>query len=307
MLPRNDATPLADRVAGLAPPVIVFCKSHSGSRLLAAAMEHLGVFMGVGLNESLDAVSMLPLVEHVVTRHHPDFAAWRRTGTDVEAARLLEKGLAAHFGDRGRPTGPWGWKLCETVYAVPVIEAAFPGARYIHLVRDGRDVAFCDHAVPDTPFWKKVYFGTDRLMAWRGRRLGSKDYHRASHVFNATHWSASVGLGRTYGALLGPRYLEVRYEDLCRRFHDEMARVASFVGVAFPEATLDPLAGRVSTASIGKHRKRPARSVREVLEIESPLLLALGYVDADPLARPSRSLRRRLSAWWHGGDRRAAA
>ncbi|MEI7780613.1 MAG: sulfotransferase [Planctomycetota bacterium] len=304
---RPDATPLAAHAAGFAPPVVVFCKSHSGSRLLAAALQRLGVFLGEVLNESLDALPMLPVVEHVVERHHPDFTRWHRDGSDAETGPLLERALDAHFGGRPRSTKPWGWKLCETVYAVPVIEAAFPGARYIHLIRDGRDVAFCDHAVPDTPFWKKVSFGTDRITAWRGRRLGYKDYHRQSHIFNAAHWCASVGLGRTYGALLGPRYLEVRYEDLCHRFPESMARIAAFIGIEPCAEALTTIAARVSTGSIGKHRERPTRILRQVLEIESPLLLSLGYLDTDPLAKPPRSLRRRVSGWWHGSERRRAA
>jgi len=304
---RISATPLTAITAGLASPVVVFCKSHSGSRLLAAALQRIGVFLGDVLNESLDALPMLPLVEHVVLRHHPDFTAWWRDGGDATVSELLDRGLAAHFGDRPRSAAPWGWKLCETVYALPVIEAAFPAARYIHLVRDGRDMAFCDHAVPDTPFWKKVYFGSDRVMALRGRRLGYKDYHRESHVFNAAHWSASVSLGRTYGAVLGSRYLEVRYEDLCRRFAEEMARIAAFVGIVPCAESLAALGRQVSLTSIGKHRQQPAAALREVLEIEAPLLLALGYLDADPRARPSRSLRRRAVTWWRGSGRRAAA
>jgi hypothetical protein len=304
---QHAAAPFAAPFAGLAPPVVVFCKSHSGSRLLAAALERLGIFMGSVRNESFDALPFVPLVEQVVARHHPDFKAWHRESPDPETTRLLDAAVAAHFGDRPRSVAAWGWKLCETVYAVPVIEAAFPRARYIHLVRDGRDVAFCDHAVPDTPFWKKVYFGTERLRVRHGRRLNYTDYHRASHVFNALHWCASVGLGQTYGALLGPRYLEVRYEDLCRHFTAEMARIAAFLGVEYRDADLAPLATGVSTAAIGKHRTRPTRVIREVLDIETPLLLALGYLDADPLAGPARSLRRRVAAWWQGGGRHAAA
>jgi hypothetical protein len=169
------------------------------------------------------------------------------------------------------------------------------------------DVAFCDHAVPDTPLWKKVYFGTDRLMTWQGRRLSHKDYHRGSHVFNAAHWLASVSLGRTYGAMLGPRYLEIRYEDLCRDFLGQMAVVADFLGMERRRGPLAEFASCVSAASIGKHRLRPVAAVREVLEIETPLLLSLGYLDTDPLAKPSRSLRRRLSAWMGRTPERNAA
>lgn len=303
-----DATPFAEIQAGLAPPVVVFCKSHSGSRLLASVLQRMGVFMGAERNESLDALPFLPLVEHVVDRHHPGFTDWRgREGGDARLAALVRDGIGRHFGGGPAPAGPWGWKLCETVYALPVIDAVFPAARYIHLVRDGRDVAFCDHAVPDTPFWKKVYFGTDRIMAWRGRRLGFKDYHRHSHIFNAQHWCASVGLGRAYAAMLGPRCLEVRYEPLCLDFPREAARIARFLGLTPRPEDLAAQQARITTGSIGKHRGRPAARLREVLEIEAPLLLSLGYLDSDPLAKPPRSLRRRLAAWWHSGERPAAA
>lgn len=293
---RLPATPLTALTAGLSPPVVVFCKSHSGSRLLAAALERLGVFMGDVLNESFDALPMLPLVEHTVLQHHPDFSLWRQDG-DPAVPGLLAQALRDHFGHHTRSTSPWGWKLCETVYALPVIESAFPQARYIHLIRDGRDAAFCDHAVPDKPLWKKVSFGTDRLMTWRGRRLNHRDYHRASHVFNAAHWAASVTLGRTYGALLGDRYLEVRYEDLCHTFAGELTRVADFLGIGDVAAAVEQLAPQVTTASIGKHRRQPAAAMREVLDIETPLLLSLGYLDADPFTKPPRSFRRRLAGW----------
>lgn len=301
--------PGGDAARRLPPPVVIFCKSHSGSRLLAAAVERMGVFLGAERNESFDALPMVPVVEHVVARHHPDFGDWWRPSVhgDRTLHTLVRQAITRHFGGAGPTHGPWGWKLCETVYAVPVIDAVFPQARYIHLVRDGRDVAFCDHAVPDTPFWKKVYFGTDRLMTWRGLRLGFKDYHRHSHLFNAAHWCASVSLGRSYGAMLGPRHLEVRYESLCRDFRGELGRVAAFLGLEDRDDTVAALERTVSTRSIGKHRDRPARHVREVLEIEAPLLLSLGYLEIDPLTKPPRSLRRRLAAWWPPEPRQAAA
>lgn len=307
-MPPAAPSPLCDLTAGLAPPVVVFCKSHSGSRLLAEVLERLGVFLGEVQNESRDSLPMLPLVQHVTVRHHPSFADWWRHGVagDPQVPLLLRAALDAHFGRRDRATAPWGWKLCETVYALPVIDAAFPEARYIHIVRDGRDVAFCDHTPADTPFWKQVYFGTDRLMTWRGRRLDYRAYRRSSHVFNATHWCASVGLGRTYGALLGQRYLEVRYEDLCRDLAGTAAGIAGFLGLEPRRENLASLEPRVSLRSIGKHRDRPAAALREVLEIEMPQLLALGYVAADPFRKPTRSLRRRLGEWWTAQLPRAA-
>jgi hypothetical protein len=290
------------------PPVVVFCKSHSGSRLLAEAIESLGVFMGASLNESRDSLPLVPFVERVILDHHPDFdrlrgrpAGWDgpTCGDDALDAVLVEA-LRGHFGSRPLDTAPWGWKLCESVWAVPVLERVFPGCRYIHLVRDGRDVAFCDHVAPDTPLWKKVFFGTDRIAAFRGGRMGVRHYRRRSHVFNAQHWLSSVSLGRSYAAMLGARCLEVRYEKLCLDFPAEICRVADFLGLAPDRDAIDPLAARVSTAAIGKHQGRPRRALREVLEIIAPQLLALGYLEEDPFRRPTHSVRGRLRAWIAG-------
>src|SRR5271157_2502296 len=71
--PRLPAS-LAGRIAALPPPMIVFNKSHSGSRLLVDLLRGQGIFMGSVLNESLDALPFVPLVEHVVLEHYPDFS-----------------------------------------------------------------------------------------------------------------------------------------------------------------------------------------------------------------------------------------
>ena len=43
---------------------------------------------------------------------------------------------------------------------LPVISRLFPDARYIHLIRNGRDVAFSPFVAPKERYWRKIYFGT---------------------------------------------------------------------------------------------------------------------------------------------------
>lgn len=45
---------------------------------------------------------------------------------------------------------------------------------------------------------------------------------------------------------------------------------------------IERLAPSASATSIGKHRLRSRRELAEVIEIEKPLLLALGYLSRDP-------------------------
>ncbi|MCC6378711.1 MAG: sulfotransferase [Burkholderiales bacterium] len=280
-----------DALAPFGPPVMVCNKSHSGSRLLAALLAEGGVFMGAHRNESEDSLDVLELVEHLVGRHYPDYAPLWTDGSDArETARVALECFRRHLEGCGPRGGrPWCWKLCESGYALPLFARLFPGLRVIHLIRDGRDVAFCDHRGPDNAFWRKVHFDTDRIAAWRGMRLDGPAYRRRAHLYNAAHWSNAVRVARAYGAMLGERYLEVRYEDLCRDFAATAARVLAFAGATDAAGAIARVAPRVSAASIGKHRLEPARKVREAVAIAKRELLAFGYLERDP-ERPRASL-----------------
>jgi hypothetical protein len=92
---------------------------------------------------------------------------------------------------------PWGWKLCETTYAVPVIDFLFPGAKFIHLIRDGRDVAFCDHHAP-VPGSARRCRGCWTSPDWA---LPTASWQSCNRACGRTQ-SASIGASRggSYGA-----------------------------------------------------------------------------------------------------------
>lgn len=283
----NDETTLdavSDVYAGLNGPVIVYNKSHSGSRLLALLLAEAGIFMGAHRNETGDSLDVLALVEHLVRCYYPDFARLRSTGGAAhDVGRRARECFDAHLEGFDRTsTAPWGWKLCESGYALPILARIFRRLRVVHLVRDGRDVAFCDHRAPDDPFWRKIYFDTDRIATWRGLRLTGPSYRRRSHLYNAVHWSNAVRVGRAYGSMLGERYLEVRYEDLCADFAATAERVLRFAAAPDPAGAISRVAPLVRLTSVGKHRHAPARALQEVVEIAKPELLSFGYLERDP-------------------------
>ncbi len=284
MSPHHPLVVLRAELATACPPIVVFNKSHSGSRLLARVLETAGVFMGAHQNASHDSEDVLALVEHLVVRHYPDYSAlWRHDlGGDDTLPALVREVFARHLdGFDRRPGERWGWKLCETTYILPIVDLLFPDARFIHLVRDGRDVAFSDHIAPRSAFWKKVYFNTDRIRRWRRLRLTHDDYRRRPHVYNALHWANSVALGRAFGSMLRERCLEVRYEDLCASFAATAGRVLGFVGVDGADRTIAALRPEVRTDSVHKHRRYSRWKLRQVLAIAKPELLALGYLTSD--------------------------
>ena len=280
----------AERWAPHGPPVIVFNKSHSGSRVLARLLREAGVFMGDDRNESEDSADFLRLIEPLVERWYPDYGRLLREG-DEDLSPLIDSVIAHHLAPCP-PGARWGWKLCETLYILPVLIRLFPDAWYVHLIRDGRDVAFSNHVAPVTPFWRKVYFDTADIAAWRGLPLTHRSYERAPHVFNAQHWVNSVRVARHYGAMIGPRYVEVRYEDLVRDPGATGQRLLEILGIAASEDRLRAFAASVGREKVGKHRAQSRRRQIQALEVLRPTLAAFGY-DDDP-ETPQSGWRRRL-------------
>jgi hypothetical protein len=169
---------------------------------------------------------------------HPRFRLWGLAEQEVRTAlredppSTLADAIRAVFAlyAVGQGKGRYGDKTPGYVSHLPRLAGLFPEARFVHILRDGRDVALS---------YLDVSFGPETV-------------ERA-----ALHWNRFVERGRQAGALLGPdRYVEVRYEDLladpeatvrtlCRfidlefrpemfRYPQRAAEVAS--GSAFPEA-----------------------------------------------------------------------
>lgn len=273
-----DLRALAGR---LPPPVVVFNKSHSGSRLLATLLKDAGLFIGSVRNESEDALPLLDLVEHCVGAHYPHYAVLFGDGPESDAtAQVAARALAAHLAGHG--AGPWGWKLCESGYILPLLAHIFPDLRAIHLIRDGRDVAFANHVPPSKPFWQKVYVNAEGVGRWNGLFFGRHargTYRLYPYLYNIQHWMNAVTVGRRFGAMLGPRYCETRYEALCRNFDGEARRVLDFAGLGDCASAIVGVKADVSAARIGRFRREAFWKVRQVTAHARPLLAELCYLD----------------------------
>jgi hypothetical protein len=183
---------------------------------------------------------------------------------------------------------------------MPVMARLFPEARCIHLVRDGRDVAFSPFLAPKARFWRKIYFNDDRIYSWRGHAMTQRAYRSHGHLFNAARWVNSVTLGRAHGGMLGERYLEVRYEALVANPEAEMARLAAFLDVEAKRGDWSD----VRAQSVGKWRRQSARQLAEIRPIVEPTLGAFGYdwSEGGSLGDTLRQALGRASRWLAGGD-----
>lgn len=114
----------------------------------------------------------------------------------------------------------------------------FPEARFIHIIRDARDAALS----LDQHLWS-------RPLPWDRKR---------SLLAAGLYWEWIVRKGRKLGTMLGPRYMEVRYEDLVEQPQPQLRRIGEFLGHDLDYA-------RILQASVGSVKK-PLTSFKEELK-----------------------------------------
>jgi hypothetical protein len=132
-------------------------------------------------------------------------------------AEAIEAIYRSYADLRGKPR--FGDKTPSYMQRLDVVDRAFPGARYVHLIRDGRDAALS-------------------FVAMRRRPRFNWARPRTVTGF-ASQWRREVATARRFGlALGGARYFELRYEELVTRPEPAMRRVCAFLGLTFDPAVM---------------------------------------------------------------------
>ena len=162
----------------------------------------------------------------------------------------------------------------DIVLHMPRIMADIPNAIFVHIVRDGRDIALS---------LKKM--GGFRPFPWSRKQRGLLE--------TALYWEWTVRKGREFGRKIPANYIEVRYEDLILNPRQTLHALGCFI-----EHNLDY--DRIQQAGLGRlsesnssfreepkenqghpvNRWKEKLSVQEIAELEAtigPCLQEFGY------------------------------
>jgi hypothetical protein len=159
-------------------------------------------------------------------RRLPTLAEW---GVSPESARkrlrpgaTLGEAIAAVFELYAEQRGKrrWGDKTPLYMQHLGLLERLFPAARFVHLVRDGRDAAVSFLQMPE------------------GIVTRSPATPRSAAGF-ACQWKLEVEAAQALARRVGPRrYLEVRYEDLVADPEAQLSRICAFADLSYEPAML---------------------------------------------------------------------
>lgn len=146
---------------------------------------------------------------------------FRATFLDAEQTRVKLLSQCRNGGDflrivmeemaRDQGVGRWADNSPEELLHACTIKKVLPDAVFIHMIRDGRDVALSLDARPHK--WVRP-FRWDR---------------EKSLLVTGVFWEWMVKEGRRQGETLGDDYIEVRFEDLQADPHGTLARLGDFI------------------------------------------------------------------------------
>jgi hypothetical protein len=236
----------------------------SGTRAVIRVLRQAGAYIGANLNRAMDNFDfqrhfmvewLRPTLDHWVGRGpEPDVAA---------ANRSFGHFMEIHVGRTERDPDVVAWKHPRTIYCLPTLHRIRPDLRFIHLVRDGRDMVLSanQHQRDDlgpillSPQEQQLSLQVQSQLVWaRGNALVADFAERE----------------------MGGSYLQIRFEDLCFEPARMIGEILELAGLGEVD---EELMSEVSVPrSIGRWRQQ---------ELEPPVpefdeaLRRFGYAGAE--------------------------
>jgi hypothetical protein len=261
-VPSTGVEPLALEV-GAPGPNAIGATGGSGTRVVARMVREAGMFTGNHLNAYEDA---LPFGEYSDRWINEFLGAGGQSPSQELLARMrddLDSLVRSHLAHLPPSARVWGWKEPRSIYLVPFLDAAMPSLRFLHFLRDGRDMAFSENQ--------------NQLAKHGDALLGDELGKAKTPVRSIAVWSRVNAAAADYGeARLGERYLRVRFEDLCTQPTETVRGIYEFFGL---DGDAEAAAAEVRPPdTLGRWQLRRKGIVDELHRTAEPALARFGYL-----------------------------
>jgi len=251
-----------DSLAALDPRVIG-ATGGPGTRVVGRIVRAGGMYIGTNLNDYQDALDLGGYSDRWIN----DFVSGGQLqglSDEVRAAMVddLAHALQAHRRDLPEDATAWGWKEPRSIYLLPFFNSVMPKLRFVHWMRDGRDMAFSENQ--------------QQLRKHGQTVLGPKRIGRMKPARSIALWTTVNTWAADFGEQEMPgRYLRVQFEDLCAQPVETVGKLYEFFGL---EGDVEQAAAEVRPpGTLGRWRTEPAKTLAELHEIATPALERFGY------------------------------
>lgn len=198
-------------------------------------------------------------------------SVWTRNGDPEELLAGLMHAAIDHIllkalAESGKKVV--GDKSLLTPGFVEEVRAIYPEAKIVHIIRDGRDAAVSQihhmwnrdikqggvHDLkPEEIEKRETYLKDPKAFLESGESIFTEKRLR----WVAKNWNLRIGEAIHDGpTLFGANYIEVRYEDLLDRPHEEVRQLAAFLGVDTRDEAVEQAVGAASFEKMSRGRQR---------------------------------------------------
>lgn len=265
-------TPWAGHLVGLGP-CLIGATGGSGTRVFARIVRRGGLFIGTNLNVSQDAVDLGAYSDRWINTFMEYRASPLPAGVEADMRRDLDDVLARHLAPLMDAPRPWGWKEPRCLYLLPFFHERSPALRLLHVLRDGRDMAYSSNQ--------------NQLMKHGETLLRPAEAAWPQPVRSAALWSRLNLLTADYGERrLAGRYLRVRLEDLCADPVPTIRRVLEFFDLRGDAAEIARQEVTVPE-SLGRWRAHDPETLAALHRVAGEALARFGYAAESEPGRPA--------------------
>ena len=243
-------------------PMVIGATGGSGTRVVAGIVRDAGMFIGERLNAYEDALDVADYLDRWIN----PYVAGGHDGPDDLAEAMagdLRVLVERHCASVPAAATAWGWKEPRSIYLLPFFHAQMPSLRFLHFVRDGRDMALSENQNQLVKHGSVVLGGA--RVSWR------------RPVRSIALWSRANCAAADYCEReLGDAYLRVRFEDLCA---EPAATIAAILGLFGLEGDAERMADAVHPpATLGRWRRKSRRLVEQLEQVGGEGLRRFGYL-----------------------------
>jgi Sulfotransferase family len=242
-------------------PCVIGATGGSGTRVVARIVRAGGMFSGEKLNPYEDAVELGFYSDRWIDRY---VAGQQSPELHEQMAADLRSVLEDHTSTLPEDARAWGWKEPRSIYLLRFWHETMPSLRFLHFVRDGRDLAFSENQ--------------NQLKKHGDALLGDELRRAKTPVRSIALWNRVNQAAADYAEeALGARYLRVRFEDLCADPVEAVERIYGFFGLegdveAIARAEVRP------PDTLGRWQLRRKRVIEELNRTAEPTLRRFGYL-----------------------------
>jgi hypothetical protein len=250
------------------PPVAVGGVGGSGTRLIAACLMQLGIYMGRDLNPANDNLWFTLLFKRKETLFATEadidvlveiflkVMSGQGGLTDEQvdlvndlASVDLEQHPSTWLKERAKsllssesalpPPVNWGWKEPNTHVVLQYLRPRIKGMKYIHVMRNGLDMSFSKNQ--------------NQLRLWGAYYL-SEDC-KNTPLYSLKYWCAVHRRVQREAQSMGSDFLLLNFDEFCLNPAKEIRRLLDFIGMEADAVIMDRLTALVAPpATIGRFK-----------------------------------------------------